>query len=674
MSTHTFSLLEPDKFGLLVQCRQKMDKLAAPTLRQYGESILNILSTEQLKKLLFVGLNSIRNDIECVQLHQMRESVNQIIEEMDKQKKSKHKTKNENQPSIRIIPKNASLTEWIPFDIISHSICTFLKMSSITQLAQCDRQLAITCHTPTSISNLMHRHDVYRYDPHEDVAEGLIDGDYHDMNNWSFSTMHRFRNVEKLAISLEYLNRHPDLFNTILCKVKHLAFYDQYDGPSWSNEPQHERQPMPLLESISLVNGQDVSLVLQFLRQYQINLKSISFVDCHIPGLLSQYSAPVYAEYNRMVDFILPQQPNALEILKFENASFCKTDDPRCTATNDEFANINRIKSSLSNLKGFVYQEYITTNMYADSDDLYLPLCQNIMRNLSSFSKLESLHAHCLFDTESLNSLVSYIDVFMLNVTELCISVPFKQETPSILDRLPNNLEKLCLVVHVSSKDKIHTAWFKREVASILQSQIMLRVFQIVAVMAEDEDEDPSKSFCRKRLNVLTEFVKHMIQSLNDTRNQHADDTGYSKQSLLFRFHIKSCHRIATSDCQCTDVKVLDEFANTMQHFLVNYLITYPFGKIQVKLSWNADYHSLIGDKMKSHVRGLHGLFRVSVKEGGNKRRSADSCLRYDMDFVQYAICVDKKDVDTDGVRNQCMLNENKWRVDCRYCCNTAWL
>eukprot|EP01083_Nonionella_stella_P217215 779981_1 len=93
MTTIQHSLLDPDKFGLLVQCRQKMDLLSPPQLHTYGQYVLSILSTVQFITLLFVGLNSIRNDIEYHQLFQMKQSINQIIEKMDKEIKTKTETK-----------------------------------------------------------------------------------------------------------------------------------------------------------------------------------------------------------------------------------------------------------------------------------------------------------------------------------------------------------------------------------------------------------------------------------------------------------------------------------------------------------------------------------------------------------------------------------------------------
>eukprot|EP01084_Bolivina_argentea_P306759 530139_1 len=113
---------------------------------------MKLLSIQQLKKFLFTGLNSIKTDISYNQLFEMRLLINQIIEKEEKSKKNKSKSKQKStintKSTIPVIPENASLSKTIPFDIISNNMCPFLKMSSITKLAKCDRKLAIICHTP----------------------------------------------------------------------------------------------------------------------------------------------------------------------------------------------------------------------------------------------------------------------------------------------------------------------------------------------------------------------------------------------------------------------------------------------------------------------------------------------------------------------------------------------
>eukprot|EP01083_Nonionella_stella_P192646 711998_1 len=102
-------------------------------------------------------------------------------------------------------------------------------MSSIANLAQCDRQLAVICHTPTSICSLMHRFDPYRYNPREFDADELIDGGYCNMETWNPSTMHRFKNVEKLSLAFEVLHDDASNLTTTLSNLRHLSLFDISD-------------------------------------------------------------------------------------------------------------------------------------------------------------------------------------------------------------------------------------------------------------------------------------------------------------------------------------------------------------------------------------------------------------------------------------------------------------
>eukprot|EP01083_Nonionella_stella_P270771 917074_1 len=342
MSTSHPTLSDPDKLGLLLQCRQKMDELNPQQLLQYSHSILGLLSAVQLKKLLFVGLNTIKSDIEYTQLFQMKTIINQVLNDIEKAKKLKGKSEPNEPicalPTIPIILKDASLTKVIPFDIISNSICTFLTMSSITQLAQCDRKFAVICQTPTSINNLMHRHDPYRYSDVQDmINDPLIDGHYMNIDQWN---MHRFRNVQRLSITILYLNYNVSKFNTFH-RVKHLTFYDTQAGPYFMtlkpyvyNVPYTEMILMPFLESVCFVNSESLKEMLYFLKQYRENprnndyynsiiyqLKSVAFID-FCANSLGEDGENIVSEYGNIVNLVLPSQPNHLEVLKLENTLF----------------------------------------------------------------------------------------------------------------------------------------------------------------------------------------------------------------------------------------------------------------------------------------------------------------------------------------------------------------
>eukprot|EP01084_Bolivina_argentea_P299695 516606_1 len=335
------TLTDADKLGLLVQCRMKMDKLNNSQLYQYGHYILSLLSPSQLKSLLFVGCNSIKKDIQYPQLFQMKSQINQIIEDTKKIKNKSAKAIKHNKYTIPIIHHNASLTKTIPFDIISNHICPFLKMSSITKLARCDRILAVICHTPTSIKNLMHRHDIYPYVTHEDI---LIDGHDDSMKKWTVSNMHRFKNVEKLCIWSFIVSEYRQPYNVqifnLFDKVKHLSFYSTAWSELW-DIPWKEINMMPLLQTVSFINARNHPLLLtHWLEKYKTNprdgdyynkiiyqLKSIAFVDCcfDFDASFSPEDEEFYQTYGNVIQFLLPSQPNNLEILKLENSTFVKT-------------------------------------------------------------------------------------------------------------------------------------------------------------------------------------------------------------------------------------------------------------------------------------------------------------------------------------------------------------
>eukprot|EP01083_Nonionella_stella_P309973 1099619_1 len=159
----TIAMTDPDKFGLLVQCREKMDELNTEMLKHYFQFVMSLLSVTQLKDLLFTGLNVTKHQIQYNLLFQMKSTLNELIENQNKAKKEPQMQSNPLPIALDVQyhGSRASLTQTIPFDVISNRICHFLTMSSITNLACCDRQLAIICHTPTSITSLVHRHCLF---------------------------------------------------------------------------------------------------------------------------------------------------------------------------------------------------------------------------------------------------------------------------------------------------------------------------------------------------------------------------------------------------------------------------------------------------------------------------------------------------------------------------------
>eukprot|EP01083_Nonionella_stella_P071323 191508_1 len=305
-------------------------------------------------------------------------------------------------------------------------------MSSITQLAQCDRKFAVICQTPTSINNLMHRHDPYRYSDVQDmINDPLIDGHYMNIDQWN---MHRFRNVQRLSITILYLNYNVSKFNTFH-RVKHLTFYDTQAGPYFMtlkpyvyNVPYTEMILMPFLESVCFVNSESLKEMLYFLKQYRedprnndyynsiiYHLKSVAFIDFYA----HEGSADHISEYGNIVNLVLPSQPNHLEVLKLENTYFEETTDPECVVYNDAMQDIERITSSLANIKGFVYRK---CQEDCDDDDLFFNLATIILNNLLLFPKLKSLHVHGkdVLLMGSANSNTSHV---YSHISELCLTV-----------------------------------------------------------------------------------------------------------------------------------------------------------------------------------------------------------------------------------------------------------
>merc|ERR1712154_187378 len=90
------------------------------------------------------------------------------------------------------------------------------------------------------------------------------------------------------------------------------------------------------------------------------------------------------------------------------------------------FRDVDRIKSSLCNLKGFVFDT-------RTSDCSFLHLATNILDNVESFSKLQSIHAHT--PSDDLTSLFLNEDTTNANplsrLSELCIPLSLDDQTPT---------------------------------------------------------------------------------------------------------------------------------------------------------------------------------------------------------------------------------------------------
>eukprot|EP01083_Nonionella_stella_P186690 684224_1 len=132
----------------------------------------------------------------------------------------------------------------------------------------------------------MHRHDPYQYNPLELLSNELIDGGYCNMETWNPSTMHRFRNVEKLSLALEFFNDNASNLTTTLSNLRQLSLFDiSYTGLR-GYVRYIDSQVLPLLESISFVNTREFPAVLCTLKLGEAHkLKSISFIDSSLSNL-----------------------------------------------------------------------------------------------------------------------------------------------------------------------------------------------------------------------------------------------------------------------------------------------------------------------------------------------------------------------------------------------------
>eukprot|EP01083_Nonionella_stella_P173064 595833_1 len=639
----------PDKLGLLIQCRRKMDELSTQSLNNYLQIVISMLSTIQLRDVLFVGLNGMRCDIKYSQFGEMKSTINKLIQNKKKAKKKRNTIKtNALSPTWPIIvPKDASLTETIPFDIISNAICTE------------DARVLV-----------------------DGYYEKSVDGEYKEWDR----DIHRFTNVEQLSIQMKYLEQ-PQIFNAF-SKVKHLVFYAppiEWDG--FDEFDINLIKVSPVLQSISFVGmvrddtdvRRMVSMLLQLYNNHNTNtqIKQIAFIDCDF-----QYRCawPIWGNrglgiketmefYLKMTQFVLPSQPNQIQILKFENTHMGEIDHKYCKETKDnniQFADIERTKASLCNLKGLVYGHT------EPQTDVLFDLSKNILGNLASFRKLESVHTHDV-DKQLISLCLTRTNTNALrNITELCLSTTIMQTATSplrSLHQLVPKLEKLCLVFNISESDHENVQTFKKTFEAILLHQTELKVFQIVAVMDSYEEDECCEEveFCKKRLVIVTKLMKQYIQVLDSVRSTSSDR---SKRPLLFRFHVKSCHYSDNESSKCVLIAPdtspwsspksfahLVPFIEAIEDMIGSYLRTYLRGKIQFKLSFNADGHNIL-PIMKRYIK------RYSIKESGKiislKERS--DCCYNEMNYKQLTISVTTK------CRLQIIEKQStKWKVDCRY-------
>eukprot|EP01083_Nonionella_stella_P058700 153718_1 len=686
MAARQPSLTDPDKLGVLIQCRQKMDALKLDTLKVFANSIISLLPPKQIKKLLFVGLNSIKNDIEYHELFKIKSVISTIIEQAQ-QSKDKNKTKSKSmspkQPILKI-PKDASLSRVIPTDIIRNSICQYLKMSSLTQLARCDRRLSVIAHTPASINNLQHRYDPYQYAPHS--SQFVIDGHY-----FLHKDMHRFQNVQQLSIYVDTLIDF-NVFNACR-KVKHLSIYDWPFGDT-NNFDLTDMALLPLLQNITWSNLCDFPFFLSFLDQYKTaqkpnentlnsskyftdiiyNLQEIEFVQCDFEEIdyYSYDDGDIVPKSMHMLQFILPQQPNNLQVLKLEN-SYCSITNVMEGEIDDAdqtFNNLKRIKESLTNLKGFCCSTVQT------HDNYFYEISVKILSHLSCFKRLQSIHTH---NTELLGLYLHDANIPTLcQITELCITVPSGETGLALLRNLRDwtpNVQKICLVFDVDHEKKDYLLKYVPMIQNILKFAGNLRLFCIVTKM-EDEllevDNTADAEHCDKVLDILIQFGLCLKKSFQNIMNCYRSEAS-SQVPLIFKFHIKSSHYYYNTKCKMKDSFRFQGLSDMVQHLIMNYLMAFPMGHIQFKMSWNIEDYNWISNALQYALKQTDILFDVDIKNGGNlnhiKTDHNPGCCYDDMDYMQFAIGARIK-----SIKDKSVEYHKRWKVDCQYCCNTPWI
>eukprot|EP01084_Bolivina_argentea_P304671 526250_1 len=497
----TPTIHDPDKFGMLIEIKQKMDELNSHQFRSFGNSLFDFLSREQLKTMLFVGLNTIKNDIQYDQLFKIKTTVNQL-----------HSGE---EPSDA-----ADALAVIPDVIISTRVCNYLNLSSIIKFGMCSRRFLIISRTPYSLNSSQFRYtNPYRYCITEQAY--CLDRDIFTQDD-----IHLFSNVEHLSIVLPLRlytrqNRFEKLRN--FENVKHLTFYDYFDEEfyetySSQNSLRNKELDWPKMQSLQSICFEcqwDFRFLLSFLNTYRTqlyknhifgikdssnyfrkainNLKSISFINCNFYSIdfYADFHGEdaVYGYYQNMLHFLLQSTPNKLNVVKFEGSAFRKTVHVECNEINEEFENIDRIKLSLCNIKGIVYS--LPSEKWDDwlkSNDHFYQLTQNLLNNISSFKNLQSIHTHCKELTSSY--LHSNNITALKNISEICTTLEITSGYGALMGNIKRlvqhgnvHINKVCLVINLSwvkyAESNIYFKQFIKLIKTILMCKSLV-LFQIV--------------------------------------------------------------------------------------------------------------------------------------------------------------------------------------------------
>eukprot|EP01083_Nonionella_stella_P288668 982293_1 len=708
-NSYPISLQEPDKLGCLVQLRQAMDMVNHTELISCTGSLIHVIKPDQLKTVLFVGLNHIRHQLTYEQLFQMKDTFKTIME--SKQKKHESQTSN----IIPTVPlaSGVSLSKAIPVDIITNHICSFLDLLSIYQFSKCDRNVAIITHTPSAIRTLQFNY-LDRY-PHAHTHSKY----YLDSNHVSrHQDLHLIRNVSKLSIISA--DRSSTQINQLCNKLKHIPHikhltiyhefvsdpetdfdnltdrdYDESILNTW-NSIYNGWPLMKSLESIRFESSYELPLLLSILHQFEndenetyhdFNLKCISFAHCHFyplqryeryliddPADFSHY----LSQYKTMLELILPSRTNSIEALKFEESFFEHTHDH--DAVNEAFSNIDRLSSSLSSLKGIVYsdcQESVLPETYEQKEDIFYSITHTILQNISCFKELVSVHVHTQETLLPLLLLTHDVDVFS-KTNEICLTVDLSTNGVQLLRKLaqlaldqydePFNIEKICLVVDVPdkiNKDESYCELFLMLIKQILSRCKRLELFQIVFEIQNRNYSSKECQDCKSKFDVLYYIFEHTNESLMNMS---------TKNSLTSRFHIKSSHYSHTQECSALSSSThIDKLSVLLRALSISYLTAFPTGKLVYKFSWNSRDESYSYIQVFDKLLPLKRIFDVQhvtheLNEQFESRESVCTHIHDNRDHAKECISLQCKS------STNVIHNDVQWATDCKYCDNTPWL
>ena len=679
MAAQATAVQGPDKLGLVIQCRQKMDVLSNANLKRFANEVASLLTANQLKALLFSGLNATKHKIEYTKLQQIKSSVYCIIDEAKQTAASKSKKPIKSPPMIITkVPKDASLTESIPSDIISNGVCKLLKMASIAQLACASRTLSIICHSPAAITTLMHRDDPYRYGPD---SVGDIDGVY----NWKLLGMHRVQNADRLSLCCD-----TDVVGRVnsFRNLRHLSLFHDADLGLYPDDYKMDSLKHLFLQSLCFAEVNNTPLIIKFMEKVDVGqLKTLAFInarqttlddwndDDDEDDLLQHYG--LREAYNNLLDVLLPSKPNsitALDVLKFEESSFEQTDHPETDEANRRVLDIELVKRALGSLRGFAYAESVVTK--ETIRNLAFQLSSQILSNFTLFPKLRSVHIHSATVRRSFVNHIVSTSHRCEHVTELCLAdcvsaagVRFKFQVA-----FPN-LEKLCLAVAVPcNADQVQSRFFKAMIHRLLTYNPKLKLFQEVAVLSEDPaNTDPS--FCALGLESLIKMNLEMVEAFNFLKTSYKK-LHQRKRQLHFKVHVKVCHKNDKSLCyngtKRRQYAQFRDFAKSIQDVVLNFPLTFWNSKMSYRFDWNSidhphDGHRDTHDALLQYFGGLGSQYYVAMKQSAWKKTGYCSGGN---DHKTFAISVSTKRMTKRRHRSEWA----SWDTDCRMCCNSSWV